>query len=623
MTDRIYLSIGERKIAGFITLCPNSAADVEWQAGAPLPFPDDSVDAIVHEGFVQTLETAQLLPFMAECRRVLKADGIMRVACADVVEQISRYGDHSDATVFDTPDGERTHQFDESRLVQLLERAGFADSIRRPRGDSPHEHLANLEVRATSSLVLEARKLSRRRKPQPPKVSVIITGSEPGDAIHNVLGQGYSDLEVIVLGQTDDGRVTRADSLVHAFDVAAGDFVKVLHPSVRLEARCIEKQAAVLHREQNASLVASHRRHVGPESKPLKDTQETRRIVGEPSIIPGLSAVQALLQRELDFIGSPSGAMFRRRDLETAVIPLLENGNHIQAWIALLLRGDLAYLPESLSTAPRIAAPDEQQWEHARQTAFEAGLWHPNGPSGIWPRPMFPLPWWQERTIEAVKNVLQCLERGDPQSAREAIVARADEDAFDPVVALLEAELGASEFGTEHTIERVTTLLRGHEWYVPAQMRLIRLLRGSGGSSVSDEILAALHAMVPIVEFGDGIEQDNGRWYVHPASTLHQIGGCVELELSIGLRRPECYAERSIVVRAAVDSEFIGEWTWEPGTGIDETLCLQIPPTRRAQSILIEWDVVSAPFEGLVREPLELTEFEVSLAREPAERASA
>ncbi|MEM6531564.1 MAG: methyltransferase domain-containing protein [Myxococcota bacterium] len=622
MTDKIYLCIGNRRVGGFITVSPSIESDVQWQPGTALPFPDNSVDAIVHEGFIDGLDSDLLLPFLTECRRVLKPSAIMRIASADLADRVSSYNESSEATVF-MSDGRRAQPFDETRLTRLLERAGLVDIVRRPRSESPHDYLANLELESSSTLVMEARKAARARAGTALTVTVVVIGPSSEDAVHHALAQGLEDLEVLVVGESKDQRVRSLESLEDAIGAASGEFIKVLHSSARLESRCLEKQAAVLRKERDVSLVTSHRRHLGPEHKPLKDTKETRRIVGEPSIIPGLSAAQALLQREIDFIGSPAGVMFRRRDIEAAAIPLLENGDHIVAWLALLARGDLAYLPETLSTAPRIPGPSTEQWQRAQQFAFEAGLWHPAGPHGVWPRPLFPIPWWQQRTTEAVKNVLHCLERGDFSSARDAVVARADEDAFDPVVALLEAELGASEFGREHTIERITTLLRDNEWYVPAQMRLIRFLADAGSYALADDVLEALHSLVPIVEFGSGFEHANDAWLMYPNATLHQAGGCIDLALTIQVRRPDQYTDRAVVIRAALDSECVGEWIWEPGVGAEQTLRLELPPSQRARSVVIEWDAVAAPFESRHLVPLELTQFEVSLCRPQSERATA
>lgn len=56
---------------------------------APLPFPDCHFDALYHAHLLEHLPRPQALPFLRECRRVLKPGGILRVVVPDL-EQIAR-----------------------------------------------------------------------------------------------------------------------------------------------------------------------------------------------------------------------------------------------------------------------------------------------------------------------------------------------------------------------------------------------------------------------------------------------------------------------------------------------------------------------------------------------------
>ncbi|WP_243358657.1 class I SAM-dependent methyltransferase [Fundidesulfovibrio terrae] len=55
----------------------------------PLPFPDGTFDAVYHSHVLEHLPRAAVPGFLAECRRVLRPDGVIRVAVPDL-ERIAR-----------------------------------------------------------------------------------------------------------------------------------------------------------------------------------------------------------------------------------------------------------------------------------------------------------------------------------------------------------------------------------------------------------------------------------------------------------------------------------------------------------------------------------------------------
>lgn len=63
------------------SVCPHDVA-------APLPFPDQSFDAVYHAHLLEHLPRAGATPFLRECFRVLKPNGVVRVVVPDL-EQIA------------------------------------------------------------------------------------------------------------------------------------------------------------------------------------------------------------------------------------------------------------------------------------------------------------------------------------------------------------------------------------------------------------------------------------------------------------------------------------------------------------------------------------------------------
>jgi len=60
-----------------------------------LPLPDNSVDVIFHEDFIEHLNQEQQIVFLAETRRVLKKNGIHRVNTPDLIISMRNYSDFS------------------------------------------------------------------------------------------------------------------------------------------------------------------------------------------------------------------------------------------------------------------------------------------------------------------------------------------------------------------------------------------------------------------------------------------------------------------------------------------------------------------------------------------------
>ncbi len=72
-----------------LDLAPVDASIHRWDVTQPLPFADASFDAVYHSHLLEHLPRAQALPFLRECRRVLRPDGVLRLAIPNL-EAIAR-----------------------------------------------------------------------------------------------------------------------------------------------------------------------------------------------------------------------------------------------------------------------------------------------------------------------------------------------------------------------------------------------------------------------------------------------------------------------------------------------------------------------------------------------------
>jgi SAM-dependent methyltransferase len=89
---------GPHPLDGWINvdLDPSGRPDVVADLARPLPFADACADAIFSEDFVAQLEPDALRRFLAECRRMLKPGGTLRVLTPDLQRFARMYLDEPD-----------------------------------------------------------------------------------------------------------------------------------------------------------------------------------------------------------------------------------------------------------------------------------------------------------------------------------------------------------------------------------------------------------------------------------------------------------------------------------------------------------------------------------------------
>jgi predicted SAM-dependent methyltransferase len=191
---RINLGCGPHGQRGWVNVdvAPRPGVNLVWDCRAGLPFPDSSAECIFTEHFVEHLDYLEDVPgFLAECLRVLRPSGTLRIvvpdagayvrACADhdwdALQRLRSMRDLKDPTygcIYETPMelvnvlfrqfGEHLYAYDEETLVSLLRRYGFADAQRRAFGESGQPGLAiDRPERAAESLYIEAQRPADRR----------------------------------------------------------------------------------------------------------------------------------------------------------------------------------------------------------------------------------------------------------------------------------------------------------------------------------------------------------------------------------------------------------------------------------------------------------------------------
>jgi predicted SAM-dependent methyltransferase len=140
---------------------------VPYDLTGRLPFPDGSLDQVFTEHFIEHVSRARGVRFLAECARILRPDGVLRVSTPDLRRLVD--GDQLGRTTEWEDQGWEpqtparlikegyTFPYDENELSAALGEAGFSRMKRVGWHESEHADLRDLERRSLhGDLILEA-----------------------------------------------------------------------------------------------------------------------------------------------------------------------------------------------------------------------------------------------------------------------------------------------------------------------------------------------------------------------------------------------------------------------------------------------------------------------------------
>lgn len=161
---RLHLGCGPRLLPGWINVDFVVGVNVLLDLRRPLPLPNDSVDCIFSEDFLEHLTLKAGRALLGECARVLKPGGTLRLATPDLARLVQTYLERSEARLeqsrkmfpnhstfaqmFNTGMRAWGHQFvyDEETLRSVLEPLGFRVT-REQFSQSTHPDLRGLDLR--------------------------------------------------------------------------------------------------------------------------------------------------------------------------------------------------------------------------------------------------------------------------------------------------------------------------------------------------------------------------------------------------------------------------------------------------------------------------------------------
>lgn len=165
-TIKIELGSGAKNGVNGWTTIDQAAADIRWDLRRGIPLPDNSVDMIYSSHLLEHITYNQLIPFLQECRRVMKSDGKFSVCVPNFRFYVDAYkegklfreretwwepGLINTGSVIDQLNysaymkDEHKYMFDEENLVNTLIKAEFSDVMLRNFDDEVDLHERDME----------------------------------------------------------------------------------------------------------------------------------------------------------------------------------------------------------------------------------------------------------------------------------------------------------------------------------------------------------------------------------------------------------------------------------------------------------------------------------------------
>lgn len=192
--------------------------------------------------------------------------------------------------------------------------------------------------------------------------------------LESVLAQTYQNIEIIICDDSTNDEVEKMIQLLvkkHShlqyhrnevrlieknwhklMDLATGEYIAFLMDDDLFHETKIEKMIKAFESNPKATLVTSYRKMIDLDGELLPDTHN-RPLFGRDTVVSGKELGTSLIMNLYNGIGEPTTAMFRKRDLSEKFGVLdgfvYSSLNDFATWVALMAKGDVVYINESLS----------------------------------------------------------------------------------------------------------------------------------------------------------------------------------------------------------------------------------------------------------------------------------
>jgi len=388
MSDFLYLGTGVAP-AGFTALNSTPEAGIRHDLRQGLPLPDRSVTAIFCDQQLELLEQGQGMQLLRECRRVLRADGILRIATPDLDRIVAGYQAcpaderrvrHPAEALNNALRGDgRQWLYNAQELERSTAMAGLGSAVIRRAGESGIAALAGQAAGGDAQLILECSPWKPALLPQP-LVSIVIPAYRArffAAALDSALAQTYPHLEILVLDDSGNDeirhiieaspgaarvqylknapRLGEDRSLTRGITLAKGQLIKPLYDDDVLMPHCVERMVGGMLACPDAVMALSLRYTINAGGTRIR--AQNMAVATADAEVSGLSVAAFTLWSSGNFIGPPSSVMFRRDDALVTDEPnaftfggrLAPGAGDVAMYMNLLGRGDVVFLSDYLS----------------------------------------------------------------------------------------------------------------------------------------------------------------------------------------------------------------------------------------------------------------------------------
>ncbi len=184
-------------------------------------------------------------------------------------------------------------------------------------------------------------------------LEIVVCDDSPGAAIEAAV-RAAGDARVRY--QRNSSRLGFGGNFTECLHQARGELIKFLNDDDLLEPQCVAALAAAFDYDPRVTLATSRRIAIDANGAAVQGHLASQPIAHVSCLIPGLELGNFVLINSVNFIGEPSTAMFRKRDVQPEARGLFAWGGRdyhcladLSLWLRLLARGSAFYQAVALS----------------------------------------------------------------------------------------------------------------------------------------------------------------------------------------------------------------------------------------------------------------------------------
>lgn len=325
---------------GWFDISLRAGADAPLEPGGELPFNDRAVRSLLLGDAVAVLSVRDQVQLLAEMRRVLMPGA--RVLLTEPRAAAS----HALLARWASLVG----------LAELPAESAGVGWLKRDTSAGREPLVSILIPSANPRYFLEC--LDSAIAQTYPSVEIIVCDDSEGEAIPAMVASRAAQAAIQYAKNSE--RLGARGNYEKCLALARGEFVKFLNDDDVLEPDCVRTLLGAFLQVPDLTLATSHRWRIDAASRVVEDMPATLPVVDRDLVIEGLSLANAVIMYGLNFIGEPTTAMFRKRDLDRKSAqddarPFQFNGEEVRGaidfamWSRLLVQGNAAFFRARLS----------------------------------------------------------------------------------------------------------------------------------------------------------------------------------------------------------------------------------------------------------------------------------